>query len=66
MDPECNRRCGYKTHDDLKQKKMFAKIDWNTIGDKEFAFELLSQADASTIPDENILEACKSDVFDSF
>eukprot|EP00605_Chrysophyceae_sp_TOSAG23-4_P001049 GSChrysophyteH1.ASY1.ANO1.1154.1 assembled CDS len=69
MDPECGRRCGYKSAEDLKQKKMFSKIDWNTVGgldNQEFPFDLVSQADTSHVPMEDMLESVKSESFDQF
>lgn len=67
MDPVCNRRCGYKTQDDLKQKKVFSKVDWANIGkDEDFRFELLSQADETLLPVEENMDCHKSESFDLF
>jgi len=69
LEPECIRRCGYKSQDDLKQKKMFIKTDFNSVGNgsTEFPFELLSHIDDSfPMPPEESLEDCKNENFDGF
>ena len=67
MKTECSRRCGYKTQDDLKTKKVFNKINFTTVGsDQEFPIELLSHIDASSLPSELQLEICSNENFDAF
>ena len=60
MDPEVSRRCGYRTHDDLKSKKMFSKIDWDMIGTNadRFEFELISTIEMEMLPPEMNLDEC--------
>ena len=69
LEPECLRRCGYRTQDDLKSKKLFMKVDWKTVGDgsTEYLFELVSHIDENLVlPLEETLEDCKTDSFDAF
>ena len=69
LEPDCIRRCGYKTQEDLKQKKMFVKMDFSSVGNgsTEFPFELLSHVDDSfPMPPEETLDNCKNENFDAF
>jgi serine/threonine protein kinase len=69
LEPDCIRRCGYKTQEDLKQKKMFVKMDFSSVGNDstEFPFELLSHVDDSfPMPPEETLENCNNENFDAF
>jgi serine/threonine protein phosphatase PrpC/serine/threonine protein kinase len=65
MDPEVSRRCGYRTHDDLKSKKMFSKIDWDMIGTNadRFEFELISTIEMEMLPPEMNLDECTTNEF---